>query len=1006
MCFGLAELPFFSSKDGKFDYASLMRDDGIQDSFENSYLDDDSPDDNFNEFSISPDTHCKYFSPNDLNITAKKNFSVFHNNLNGLESKFDQIHQFLASSTNFDILAFTETSQKHNCDFSLNVNLEGYSLFSTGSLSSKGGTAIYVKNSYNCRERQDLDICNSLLESVWVEIDNKGSKNIICGCVYRHPKDDSESYNSYLNYLDSCLSKLSQENKEIYICGDFNSDCLKIDVNPNYKLFYDLISNFGFFPFITLPTRIQGNSATVIDNILSNTYYPDTICGNITSDFSDHFSQFASIPRGIIDKKKRKILRRDYSKFSAAKFRDDILLQNFDNNYDNVNDQFCDFYSKLQCCVDKHAPLKQISLNERNLDFKPWITPDLKKMITIRNKLFKKKKRQKNNANIRRAYNLFRNRVIRGLKKAKIQYYSNYFKEHNNNINKTWDGIRSLINVKRKNFSQISQLRSSDVVLTDPQEIANEFNNFFSNIGPSTEKSIPINPNLKPKNFLKNRIQLDFVVAHVSNEEVLEIINNLDNSSTGPYSIPTKLLKLIPDLIFLPLCKIINNSFATGVFPDSLKISKVIPIHKDGPTDNVNNFRPISLLSIFDKIIEKLMHKRLYKFLNENNILFKNQFGFRKKYSTTHTLLEITEKIKDTIDHKQFGCGIFIDIRKAFDTVNFKILLSKLEHYGVRGVALNWFESFLSNRKQFVDIAGFSSALKTILSGVPQGSCLGPLLFLIYINDLPNSSSLLDFFLFADDTHIFFQDSSLVKIEKTVNKELCKINDWLIVNRLSLNISKTNFVIFHPFNKPLKQRITLKLRKSAIQECKSIKYLGLIFDSSLCWKSHCDKVCKTISRLTGILYKIRPYVNKEILSMLYYSLIYPHLIYGVEIWGSSLYSNLSRILSIQKKLVRMITRNDYRLNNFSYPPSEPLFYDLGILKIKEIYTLFVGKFVYKWSLGLTPPNFCDWFKYTSLMHNYNTRGTYMHNTSNIETKKLYIPFGRTSLYGCKRFKPQ
>ena len=279
------------------------------------------------------------------------------------------------------------------------------------------------------------------------------------------------------------------------------------------------------------------------------------------------------------------------------------------------------------------------------------------------------------------------------------------------------------------------------------------------------------------------RNQMKFVIAHVSNEEILDIINSLENKSTGPYSIPLKLLSLIPDLIILPLAYIINMSFLTGVYPNLLKIVKVIPIHKGGSTQDVNN-RPIFLLSIFDKIIEKLMHKWLYNFLLEHNILYQNQFGFRKNNSTVFALAQITEMIEVSIDNRKFGCGIFVDLRKAFDTVNHEILLNKLEHYGVRESILKWFQSYLFDCKQFVSFNGESSGLLVNNCGVPQGSVLGPLLFLLYINDLPNISEVLNFYLFADDTNIYYQSNSLNELGKAVNKELSKLYLWLNVNRL------------------------------------------------------------------------------------------------------------------------------------------------------------------------------------------------------------------------------
>ena len=269
---------------------------------------------------------------------------------------------------------------------------------------------------------------------------------------------------------------------------------------------------------------------------------------------------------------------------------------------------------------------------------------------------------------------------------------------------------------------------------------------------------------------------------------------------------------MIPDLIIVPLaCPCM--SLLTGEYLDLLKLAKVIPIHKDGSTQDVNIYRPISLLSIFDKIIEKLMHKRLYSFLEKNNILFCNQFGFRKNNSTVYALAQITEMIKVSIDKGKFGCGIFIDPRKAFDTVNHKILLMKLEH-GIRDNVLKWFQSYLSNRKQYVSINGESSEPLEINCGVPQGSVLGPLLSLLYINDLPNISNVLDFYLFADDMNIYYESNSIQDLEKTINKELNKLYLWLNVNRLSLNIDKTNYKIFHPYNKPMKQHI-IKINNKA-----------------------------------------------------------------------------------------------------------------------------------------------------------------------------------------------
>ena len=271
--------------------------------------------------------------------------------------------------------------------------------------------------------------------------------------------------------------------------------------------------------------------------------------------------------------------------------------------FDDVNRQFNDFYFKLAGCVERHATIKKLSTKEVKLRHKPWISNELIKMIKIRNKLHRRKKTSKsNNEKYQKIVQLIR--IIREMKKSKLDHYNKYFEKHRNDVKKTWNGIRSIINIKNSVQSSLTQLNVKETLITNPKTIVEEVNNYFANEGP--EKSIPLNPISNPTNYLANRNRFNFLIAHVSNEEVLEIILKLENKATGPHSIPIHLLKLIPDLILVPLCRIISLSFSTGIFPDTLKICKTIPIHKGGLTTDIGNYRPISLLSVFDKIIEKL----------------------------------------------------------------------------------------------------------------------------------------------------------------------------------------------------------------------------------------------------------------------------------------------------------------------------------------------------------------------------------------------------------------
>ena len=251
------------------------------------------------------------------------------------------------------------------------------------------------------------------------------------------------------------------------------------------------------------------------------------------------------------------------------------------------------------------------------------------------------------------------------------------------------------------------------------------------------------------------------------------------------------------------------------------------------------------------------MHRRICKFLETHNILYPSQFGFRAKHSASHALINITEEIKHSIDNNIYGCGIFLDLKKAFDTVNHRILIQKLEHYGIRGVVLDWFKSYLGNRKQYVTVNGHCSETINTTCGVPQGSVLGSLLFPIYINDLPNVSKLLKFQLFADDTNIFYSSNCFEELQFTVNKELKKVSKWLHANRFALNTDKTNFTIFHSVGKLIPYTPIIKINKKPLTRDMSIKYLGTILDPLLNWKTHITELSKKMARSVGIFYKLR-----------------------------------------------------------------------------------------------------------------------------------------------------
>ena len=413
-----------------------------------------------------------------------------------------------------------------------------------------------------------------------------------------------------------------------------------------------------------------------------------------------------------------------------------------------------------------------------------------------------------------------------------------------------------------------------------------------------------------------------------------------------------------------------------------MKISKVCPIHKGGPESDFGNYRPISVLPSFSKIFEKLIHKRLSDYLEKLNILTQSQYGFRAHHSTAMALLDFYDNV-DAIDNKKYSIGIFVDLQKAFDTIDHGILLNKLYYYGIRGVPLKWFQNYLHDRKQFVTLNGVASDYLPVHCGVPQGSILGPLLFLIYVNDIVNCSNLLHFIIFADDTNMLFSANNLEDLITIVNTELHKLSIWFKANKMSLNLKKTNFILFG--NKLIDiSTCTARIQIDGCQidQVTKIKFLGVIIDEKLNWKYHISQLSSTLSRNIGIINKIRNKLPYDALVTLYDSMVLSHLNYCCIVWGSTYHSNLETILKLQKKSLRIITKSSYRAH------SEPLFYKLNKLNIFDICKLQTAVFVFN-SLQCSPATqvFYSRFKFTSLMKQYDTR----------TTNRLVVPFCRTDI---------
>ena len=783
--------------------------------------------------------------------------------------------------------------------------------------------------------------------------------------------------------------------------GDFNVDLLKIDEDTNSSSFFDSITSNLFVPHIIHPTRITSTTKTLIDNIFSNsTNYKDGISGNLTVSLSDHLAQFLIIPDECHhSSKKQNLFTRDTKNFDSESFTREFqqiewsrVLKLHDND---PNVAFEGFQKTVDNLVNTFLPERKMTKKEMKQKDKPWVTSEIQRLIQQREKLHKQFIKAENvtvKSLFHTRYKTLRNRIVTLCRQSKKLYYQKYFEINSVNLRNTWRGIKSIINLNEKDKSTPSSIMINGELNTDHSEIANEFNNYFSSIAGKLQASIHTQGQ-DFNSYLHNKSKYSLFITPTTKYEIIDTITgNINNKAIGPNSIPNKVLLIIKDSIAQPLADIINLSISTGIYIDKLKISKIIPIFKEkGEKSLTKNYRPISLLSNINKIFEKIMHKRLYEFLEDQGLIFDHQFGFRKHHSTTHALIDLTEDIRQSIDNNQFSCGVSIDLQKAFDTVDHDILLKKLDHYGVRGVANDWFRSYLKNRKQYVHISGFNSELENVNFGVPQGSVLGPLLFLIYINDLHHAIKYSKTRHFADDTNLLINNNSLKQLKKRLNFDLRQLSNWLKANKISLNCSKTEYIIFRHPNKPINYDLKIKINGKRLVPSKCVKYLGIVLDPHLNWSFHVDSLAPKLTRAAGMLAKIRYYVPENTLRSIYFGIFASLLTYASQVWGQFCNKYISRLQTIQNKAIRIINFGKFR------DSVGPLYQKSKILKLTDHVKIQNFIYVHNSLKGNIPEALKNSFQTSDNIFSYNTRAPkYQHN--------MKLPKARTQPYGLNSIK--
>ena len=760
---------------------------------------------------------CKYIDQNDLSeiVGGSNDFSdlvVYHANVVSLRKNINRMEDlFSECKTLPDVLGISETRID---DDSYLVNIKGYEFKGCDSPTAAGGAGLYIRENLHYDVRDDLSLDIEKCEDKWVEITvdsssrhHKGKETIVIGIVYRHP---GNNYKSFQEKLSSNIYELNHKNKNFMILGDVNINLMKYNLTTDITNYLNTVQSAGCISFIDQPTRVYMRGkrceTSCLDHIYSN-INPNLIDPYIIeSGISDHFSTMAKI-KGIkhVDINKTQIYKRKQKLNDSEIVNLNIdlcaALQQYNSNSDTINvNEKTDFILKTySTLIDKYMPLKKLTRKEKRYHFKPWYTKGIKISIRTENNLKRLSLREASEEATKR-YKKYRNTLTRVKTLAYNLYHTYKIDENFHDKRQVWLTLNDIMRRKCSRGKQIeinSLLDENKKEHIKPLEIANTLNDHFNSIGGKMAKKVnPKNKRVKDPLDYINKSPFQSIYLFPSNvSEIIKIIREINTKkATGPDDIPGYVLKITSQTIAPELTLLFTECMTQGIFPDKLKIAKILPIHKGGAKNISTNYRPISLLPILGKVLEKVIASRFLKFINKHNILTQNQFGFRKNRSTELAIIEVYNNLLSNLENNKYTCAIFLDLAKAFDSVDHKILLRKLEKYGIRGNALELIRSYLQNRNHYVTIGNANSSNLILEYGVPQGSVLGPLLFLLFINDIPNCTKF-DVTLFADDTFLKMESTSIGNLKKQANQEIRNVSNWLIANNLTLNMDKSKYMI-------------------------------------------------------------------------------------------------------------------------------------------------------------------------------------------------------------------
>ena len=925
--------------------------------------------------------NCSYLNVDDLyTFVSGVSLSIFMLNIRSCKKNFDN---FMTNFENcikyFSCMILTETWLSPERDKIFNI--PGFYCHDLYRNHYGGGIKLYLKDCIQSKILNNFTVLNDVLEMLTVEILFCGFKFILI-TVYHPPTSCPQKNVDFVTLFSSYLSNILVLKQPVIIAGDLNLNLLNQNNHFYINMFINNMFECNLRPLITKPTKVNLENPITRFSILDQIWVTEGISTTADSyilplGITDHFPVCATVS-SLFRNRSHNTTVNKRPMTTGGKETFCILLSNIyiAENAEDMNSIYSSYHKEVFKAYEIAFPLVTGSLKVKQSA--PWMSYKLKQCIKKKSKLYKLYLR---GVITREAYTIYKNRLTNAIRRSKALYYSKLFYENAKNSKVIWSIINSILN-KRINPT-LEQVIDNGVALTG-EVLANYANNYFVNIAATLSDSLP-NSQVFHCLALPTTESCYFYPANL--EEVIKIIRNLKNNGSKLLDIHPSIVKENAVLFGNHFMVLYNISLVKAVFPNLLKIARVNPAHKSGETNIIDNYRPISSLPLFSKIFERLTLRRMEGFLNRYNILTPCQFGFRKERSTSLAITKLVSLVVQAYHQKIYCVVFFLDLKKAFDTVNHGLLIKKLEHYGFRGQCSDYLRSYYNNRKQYVHLKDHDSSCKQVINGVPQGSILGPLCFSLYINDIPMAVKD-DVILFADDAAFIIRCPTLSGLYEKIRELFTDLTSYLNMNKLIPNSAKSKLMIFRSRLTP--ELPSFSFAGSEIEWVSEYKYLGLTVTSNLNYSNHINNISLKISRITGTFTCLRTIVPRNILMKLYYALVFPHLSNNITVWGSAPNSHLKPLIVRVNNILRIILGVTWENHRPTLSNNE-LYRHLNILNLGNLYKLNLYKLL-RLLLDGALPEFWQLLlaRYTT-PHAYNTRGIRFRHpniTSEVERRAL------------------